>query len=571
MKTYEEMARDVLKRRDEELKKLELSQPASLNSTQPEIFYPTKNKKRRMLSAIAVPCAAAVLISGAAVTLRSVGRWGNGALVEGSGDGPNAAGIADSGEESGLTIDQPLNNDGNSDGEKDKTNEKQPLSYFSQAGTIGFLDDVPEFLLDHGFFKSVNPAVFAVGDKEAEPEHPFEDIPFTVDELSEFYGIEFDRLSRYHRDWEEFYTSNFGIAVYTGSNDSLIESTETYNGKKIAYTISGIAYDIPDNEGHMSREVLVEAVKIGIGVDNMFNPFEHEDFNGHNSEINGHRAMVYHNRHLKDTYRLEAVIEMGDNTLVRISTNDISEYLFMDILWQFTSPNIGTDESWGYSGTDTWEYNGVNFSSGPPQYLIDAEHGFVSGKGINQPVMQVPFTIDELNSYFGVELDCLGKLHPEWKTYVSREYGMFVDDSEGAQGAITTDGKTVGGRKVVSSWNDLHYTLEYGELTVSAVRLGETPSMFSPFDSAYYPGGISPDLFTELNGYMVLAYGETLKPDIIDSAIIQMGDTLIKITAKGFGGSKFAEFIKEFTAQTGTAITPWAELSQDGFADYINS
>ena len=565
MKTYEEMARDVLKRRDEELQKLEALQQTTQFDAPPETVYPASSKKRRLLPAIAIPCAAAIAIGAVAVTARNGGfRWKeNNAYLPGSAV-----------ESSESSEDQSVNSTESDDrsGAPEKV-ERLPLSEVTRKGDIRFCDDAPDYLLTHGFFKPVNPAIFAVEDKDAEPVHPFEEIPFTVDELSSYYGIEFDRLGKLHKDWDEFYTSNFGIVVYTGNKDSLISSTETYNGKKIAYTISGIAYDIPDDAGHMSREVVVEAVKIGVGVDNMFNPFDPAAYQNGDApyyifpEINGHRAVIYHVRNLKDTYRLEAIIEMGDNTLVRISTNDLHEEMFAEILWEFTSP--GDDNMIGSDGV---EINDVFFLLSTPEYLVNANHPFVTGRDITHPVIQVPFTVDELNSYFGIELDCLGKLHPEWEPYVSREYGMFVDDSEDAQTAMTTDGTTVGGRKVVSSMNDLHYRLENGgEVTVSAARIGENEYMLSPFNVSVYYDGLPSVIVNDINGVQWLAYCREYNQFDELCALIAMDGTLVKISASGMRPQDFAEISMEFIMSDSSDITPWAEVSQDGFADYINS
>lgn len=67
MKTYEEMARDVLKRRDEELQKAEQNTFTS-NNEPPEKVYPASGK-RHLFPRIAIPCASVVTAAAVGLTV----------------------------------------------------------------------------------------------------------------------------------------------------------------------------------------------------------------------------------------------------------------------------------------------------------------------------------------------------------------------------------------------------------------------------------------------------------------------------------------------------------------------
>lgn len=217
--------------------------------------------------------------------------------------------------------------------------------------------------------------------------------------------------------------------------------------------------------------------------------------------------------------------------------------------------------------------NGVFVLDSAPEYLIKLKHRFFNGRGILEPVIHVPFDINDLNSYYGIEFDRMGRLHPDWEPVVSREWGVYVYDGEDATDEFTDDGMTVGGREVISSLNEISYNFREepfpaGDLILNFERIGIGEDMFSPFDSAYYKDMISPEAFSVINGRKALVYWSSVQAL---AAIIEIDGTLVRISGFEAGYEDFLRYLDEFTKPDDepVEITPWEDVPQDKFSNYI--
>ncbi|MDE6732607.1 MAG: M23 family metallopeptidase [Oscillospiraceae bacterium] len=160
MKTYEEMARDVLKRRDEEL--LKTQQTSQLNAP-PEVVYPGEMKKRSWLPRIAIPCAAAVLVGVVGLNV-----WKN---IRSNQNPNQTPGIAAADEDGEYTFQN-------------------------------FVREEPESIYKGGeCYFSINLAKrWNVYSQPALLEEDFR--PIDDDKINNYYGMEFDRLSTLFPEWE---------------------------------------------------------------------------------------------------------------------------------------------------------------------------------------------------------------------------------------------------------------------------------------------------------------------------------------------------------------------------------
>ena len=552
MKTYEEMARDVLKRRDEELQKLEALQQTTQFDAPPEAVYPASPKKRRLLPIIAIPCAAAVAIGAVTVGVRYGNSRGEGNTYQ--------PGIAAESSESSTEQLANVTESGDRSGAPGKPQDKDDLDW----QLIITLEERPEYLADHAFF---DPKPFGV---------PVEYIPFTPEELNKYYGIDFDRLGRFHDSWEELFSGDHGIYVYGGEDDSEIASSETVNGKKVVSTHSELSYkahNVADSDGKKTYEIHVEAARIGVGAENVFSPFDEAVYSGvfspyNFSVIGGYNALFYHSKDENGVDRIEAIIEMGE-TLVRITSEDDTDFLLF--IGEYTLP---------FDGTMINGYRRINIIDGVPEFFW--EHEFNKNNFPNNvPIYYTQLTDDEINSWLSVELDRLGRLNEDWKVVNDN-----IDDLRGAflYAGDETDSENVGdwimgGRRVV--WELFKYSYDFKDggyndvydLEISAEHIGVFGDSFDPF-SLYSEGS----MISYINGKRALIYKHNVDQTTENTdcncmeALIDYGQTLVHISGWELSDEEFINILDEFTSpEYDIEITPWSEIPQDKFSEPIGN
>ena len=553
MKTYEEMARDVLKRRDEELRKLEALQQTTQFDAPPETVYPASPKKRRLLPLVAVPCAAVVAIGAVTVGVRYGSSRGEGNTYQ--------PGIAAESSESNTEQLANVTESGDCSGAPEMFRNPDP-AFDPDWQLIRTLEERPEYLADHAFF---NPQPFSV---------PVEYIPYTFKELSDYYGIDFGRLGSFHSGWEEFLTDNFGIYVYDGDDNSEIESSETVNGKKVVSTRSEITYkahNVADSDGKKTYDIHVEAARIGVGVENVFSPFDEAVYSGvfspdNFSVIGGYNALFYHSKDENGADRIEAIIEMGD-TLVRITSEDDTDFLLF--IGEYTLP---------FDGMMINGYWHITILDNVPDYLKD--HELVENHNVMGPMTELTLTMEEFNSFYGMEADRLHRLHKDWKVvegscapFVCAYIGKDLDEAYNSP-------ITIGGRTLRLEWYYLNYDIYEGrgylgdgvDLWIRALHCGIRDEIFSPFEAP----DCDKSCISYINGRRAVIFREPdrweeRRSDCI-SAIIDFGDTLISMTGLDLTETEFVNILDEYTSpEYDIEITPWSEIPQDKFAEIIDS
>lgn len=151
----------------------------------------------------------------------------------------------------------------------------------------------------------------------------FDDLDFeeyTMEQLNDFYGIEFDRITRLHGNWKGVHPE---LGVYF--DDS------TVAGHGIAWSRNAIYYELPDNS-----VLTVEAQKGKLPSSLVAGCAPIPRY----STVNGHKAAIYLDGYVNKTYpngnaKLEAVVEF-DGTLVRLTAEGFTEELFMSVLDEYT-------------------------------------------------------------------------------------------------------------------------------------------------------------------------------------------------------------------------------------------
>lgn len=519
MKTYEEMARDVLKRRDEELQKLETLQYTSENS-QPEVFYPTATKKRRLLPAVAIPCAAALAVGAVTVGL----RYGSGLRGNSATESEVSAALTD-----------------------DRTGETEQSGAMPNAEPttrINILDSAPEHL--RTLFESLNLKRQNLNLEESP-------ILFTDEEINNWYGVELDRLSKLHKDWElneGFGGKNGYVYVYSG-DETESENIGDYmlDGRKVIYESGIFNYVINDGSNrdndHYNYDLSVTAGHIGVIYS--FDPFDSSVCPERNiiSYINGREALIYHAVDGGGDH-LQAMIKYGQ-TIVTISGINLSEDEFITILDEFTLTDNKT--------TDTAPEKLITILDDVPEYLLG--HSIFSSFdfGDAPPHMEVMLTGEELNSYFGVELDRLSKLHPDWNGVRDDGDVVYVYSGEKTEPENSGDWM-IDGRKVIYERSLIGYDFkgdETAELLIQVEHVGFFENSFSPFDSSVYSGRFSPDNFSYINGRAALIFhymNEDIAPycDHAFEAIIDYGDSFVFIGGFDLSEDEFLNILNEFTA-----------------------
>ena len=332
MKTYEEMSRDVLKRRDEELIKMQ-SENSDIKNTESEKVRPAGTGKGKFALRIAVPCAAVLVV--AAV---GAGVWKNmsnrGAIaVSGTETSqttelqPIDTVVTDSNDDalvSSVTeIDEPVNSDIlngpaiSSDGVIEigepttpdiavvlSCNSEKPDFQNTNTGVnnINVLNKIPDFIVEKcPFFAEIDYSNCT-----------FE--PCSIGSFNSVSNFEIDKLGKLHTDWKEEH-SDIGSYVI-----------DTDDGEICSHEIVGVkakySYTIQDN-----CDINLNLQYGNLPADNETPSDNSECY----SVVNGYKSVIY-----RSGDNFGAIIEINGGYMVNIYSDGLSESEFLEILDEYT-------------------------------------------------------------------------------------------------------------------------------------------------------------------------------------------------------------------------------------------
>lgn len=471
MKTYEEMARDVLRRRDEELLKI---QQTSQNNAPPEIVYPGKIKKRSWLPKIAIPCAAAVLVGTVGVTVwkntqQTRGKYFHQAVAElESGSSPAYSGDI-------AFTDAP----------------SIAYNIYNGGATIININEADEWLVYHL------------------PDLMEEDFRAINYNINNYYGMEFDRLSRVFPDWE---SKHEPFRTYEhDENDGVVAS------HKIIFTANVIEYTTGDGG----------TVSVGASLIEKYASAEVE--NAKASVVNGFDAMIY--KIPSGEYSVD--LTMG-NTNVTIRTVGVDEEEFLNILDVYTAADKISDNEHNQTMEDKIVIldeapDFIKTNSLPFSLAIESDENILVGSEL------IRYSMSELNDLYGINFGCLSELHPDWlKMYTERNLGIYVHDYDGI---TTEDMASSGGRAIVWTKNTLgYYTSDKVRIPISLSAMIYTSS--------------DEDIGSSLvNGYDAVIFRKrgNYEDDVNYGAAVQMNGTLVFITAELLSEDEFIDLVREYT------------------------
>lgn len=467
MKTYEEMARDVLKRRDEEL--LKINHPA--DEAPPEIVYPAISKKRGWLPKIAIPCAAAVLVGTVGVTVwknnHKRSTYINHHVAELS---PQDDRTSHGNGETHMTIAPEVREDIYKGGKTEiNINEAEEWNVYN----------LPALLEED--FRGIDD-----------------------DKINNYYGMEFDRLSRLFPDWKSEHEP-FGVYEHDENDGFIVSHGLIYNTNCISYTT--------EDGGSVTAAASLRR----------YDSASVEDAKA--SVVNGFDAMIYK----IPSGEYAADIEM-DIARVTIKTVDVDESMFLNILDVYTAPDknvdnnhnqtmedkiVVLDEAPDFVNTDNWPFK------------IKSDENLLEGSEL------IRYSMNELNDFYGINFGCLSELHPDWlKMYTERSLGIYVHDYDG----VTTENMAAsGGRAIVWTKNTLGYqTTEGAPISISAMV-----STLSDED-------IGSSLVNGYNAVIFRKYGN-YEEVWGHGAAIQMNGTLVFITTENQSEDAFIDLVREYT------------------------
>lgn len=669
MKTYEEMARDVLKRRDEELRKMQ--HPA--HDLQPEVVYPAVSKKRGLVPKIVIPCTAAV--TAAAV---GVGIWHNNAPGEryinnglvnaedsyyfnpliGEGDKFNESEYIAASYKGGKTeinfnsrtdvyhelwalnspfpellnddfIDIPDNEinsfymiefDRLTSCYPDWQSEHDPFGYYNRdeesdgvvshavhgyfstnmirysngnGGKVNVTaswmkyslndsDDKASLLNGFGAYvykdgqgnyraeidMGAHVTIYAENLTEEQfteilkaytlpPEQSTENtfclyitrpdclekhifyngrcltddvsqVLLTKDELNAVYDMEFDRFGRLHPDWNE----NVSVypRVFVSDYENTEASVDTIGGRKIVAALNRIDYYM----NYMTADenlpwLSVKADLIGVAEDS-FSPFDGSHGNTEKiSVINGKKALIWSNG---GDCAFSAVIEMG-KTLVEISSCYFSEDEFISFLEEYTAESPKSDAK---------EKDVVKILDALPKEIILPN---AADRPQSDDYTFVAHNKAQLSDFYGMEFDCLGKLHKDWEEVTENDLGILVYGDE----KVTADvAYPSADRENVWSQNTIKYRIsDKSSVTVTAM-LGDLNPPLDYYVFGYITGGET-DNVSLINGrYALIWRGNESSSQL--AAAMRMGRSTVIIQAEGLSDAEFTDVLKEYAAST---------------------
>lgn len=368
----------------------------------------------------------------------------------------------------------------------------------------------------------------------AEPPSEIEGVYFvrwTLDDMNDHFGYNTNKLGKLYSTWKVSGTKSLG--EYSNERGAWCTVDEP---PKIHYDVNTLYYASDDG---VDVELSITHTAMLPSCDG-------------SSYINGYYAIIFRdsdplpasesiNQHDSDARERFGAYIMYGNTTVKIFAAGLSDSEFTDVIKAFTTPLEEPEEKEEPSG------NVYNIHNDVPNYLIENKHGFFNGHCITDDVSFVPYTKEELNALYGIELDRFGKLHEDWEESVSGELGVYVYDYQSAESSRIS----IGGHKIAKSLNVLCYRTadEQQDIYVNATLIGEPEDMFSPF-SGFFP---EPGLFSLINdktAYIWRHDGDRVSGN--HSAIIKMGKTLVMISMNDVPEKDFLNLLNEFTADNGS-------------------
>lgn len=475
MKTYEEMARDVLKRRDEELLKI---QQTSQHNAPPEVVCPAALKKRWWIPKIAIPCAAAVLVGTVGVSVWKNVYKRHGGIVA-----------------SNYTIDQPGTQ---SEGEAGETH----MTIMPEI-----MPDRPEIIYMGGKTEiNINEAEeWNVYHLPALLEEDFQSID--DDKINNYYGMDFDRLSKLFPNWE---CTHEPFGFYAHDEDDGFAAS-----RAIKFTANSIEYAPEDGDVVIVAASLIEKYDSATVE------------NSKTSVVNGFDAMIYH---VPDV-EYSADITMGTANIT-IRSFGVDEKEFLNILDVYTKPDKNSNNNQNHNQTME---DKINILDEAPEFIETKSWPF--SLEIDENLLEgsefIPCSMNELNYIYGINFGCLSELHPDWlKVYTERSLGIHVRDVDG----VTAENMaSTGARAIVSTKNRLgYYTSDKVPISLSAMSY-----TLSDED-------IGSSIVNGYNAVIFRKYGN-YEEDVRYGAAIQMDGTLVFITADLLSEDEFIDLVREYT------------------------
>lgn len=475
MKTYEEMARDVLKRRDEELLKI---QQTSQNNAPPEVVYPAAPRKRGWIPKIAIPCAATILVGTVGVSVwKNV--YGKGALNTGSG--------ASQGEYF-------------ADAQTSRGNGETHMSIMPEEREDIYKGGKTEININEAEYWNV----YHLPLLSAEDFRPIDD-----DKINNYYGMEFDRLSRVFPDWKSEHEP-FGSYAHDEDDGFVVSHAIICTDNEIGYTT--------EDSGYVFVSASISERRDSATVEN-----------AKPSVINGFDAMVYKN----PEGNFAADIDMGI-ARVTISTVDVDEEEFLNILDVYTKPEKNNDKN-----TQTME-DKIVVLDGRPDFIM-TQHPYEPHYIDTEGAAWRRYSEEELNALYGINFTCLGKLHPDWiKWYAELGFGVYYNRNDDAIG-----GDIPQNREIVEARNAVSYLTSEGYSVTVIARLEEIPEEDIEHST--------------VNGYDAVIFSSKGNYDDIEAygATIDMNGTLVCITAMGGAPEEwFVDFLREYTSEASKYTKP---------------
>lgn len=581
MKNYEEMAQSVLKRRDIEI------------------------KRRRRAFLIGAPCAAAVLVGVVGIGAAVMSRYRGGRLDDliNYNYNPGAAGVgnstdtsseyaADSGIAEIATVDRPAS-----------STAEIAVDFDPYEGNDIKILDIDEFNI---------PEIAPDLEGMTFYEH-------SIEELEHYYGfayhdLELDRIGKLYPNWEMSH-DKFGLYnVYFGGVDCVVttygaewcdRNTLNYttdSGALITVSVTNAKFepvskevftdDKPTDPSKYTSETAYD--ENGTPVGTIVSPIDPERVNCYPepdegiSTVNGYEALIYRSAN----GNFLADLDMGAR--VRITAEGLSEKDFISILDEFTerpyhvtetpdvgTPDIGTPVSTP-STTDIApdmpvetdppvnDYTNPNAGVNDIKVLKLDEFKPTTIVEVSGPDDFVPYTLENLDSFYGLRFNRLGELYPNWKLSYD-ELGIYRRE--------TNDG-FVAKLEMYNTCNTLKYTTENGAeievaaqynqfIPVSDERLtadkpvdipkpeiineydengnliGQTTPAYDPTKNPNTP---APDEgVSTVNGYEALIYQYT-NDDLGNYFLADLDMTSrVRIAAHGLSEEEFLEVLDNFT------------------------
>ncbi len=494
MKTYKQMAHDVLKRRDEILANTTNNANKLLQqtiSTAPEKVYPAAGKKR-LLPRILIPCGAAVTAAAVGLVVWNVSRPRtapeyNNVNVAAGGNALDAnpdIAPADGNNNTNHTDYSDVYKGGNTEINYNKITEKDICIY--------------------------NLPVLNRDDFIAIPD----------DEINEFYDFKFDRLNEILGEGEH---EPFGYYNRDIESDGAL--MHAVHGQ---YNLNSIQYS------HECSKVTVSA---------SYNEYDTATIESAKpSVINGFDAVIYICGE-EDDQNITLAADININgayvsiTAVYSSTDCLVDYisypehckdLFEKILDSYTAPiSVSCD-------TKTNEFNILDEM---PQIIRDNDpFKPIDTDGLAFNAM----TIEETNSYYNIEFNRLGNLHSDWDERGKDKLGIYRKENPSVE---TSDGAAAGSMDIPRSQiNTLKYVITNGKYLNVSANIGSIPGIVAE-DGEYYRHSF-------INGLDAVIYrNPTAGFDL--GAMIQIGGTVVDFTSTGLYDEEFAYYLREFTRKNG--------------------